>query len=279
MCAVRVERKNKMNRIEYSRVKAQVNIQGDDTYEIILNRCEEVCIHVNENIQATLLLKLENIEKVNIIMEIAAGAKIRLLHHFSSDVILKEEANLFYNATLESGFYILDDITSHVYARYYLKDKEAEVNLITSTIASEQNEFDVECVHEVGMTSSHMENYAICKESGKYKIVASGKIKKGARGSKSHQSTRVLTMGEKQNASVTPLLLIDENDVEASHASALGAMNEDHLYYLQTRGLNETQALGLLTLSYVLPILRIVENSDFHQEIEKEIESKVGLTC
>ena len=56
-------------------------------------------------------------------------------------------------------------------------------------------------------------------------------------------------------------------------------MNEDHLYYLKTRGLNDTQALGLLTLSYVLPLLRIIEDSSFEETIEKEIESKVGLSC
>ena len=173
----------------------------------------------------------------------------------------------------------LDEIETDINVKYYLKENDAEAMVLTSTLSGAKNVFDVECIHEVAMTSSMMENYAISKENGNYVITASGKILKGAYGSKSHQSTRVLTMGEKQNASVTPLLLIDENDVEASHACAVGAMNEDHLYYLKTRGLNDTQALGLLTLSYVLPLLRIIEDSSFEETIEKEIESKVGLSC
>ena len=154
----------------------------------------------------------------------------------------------------------------------------ASSNAKTKYWAYHSTKLDVDVSH-LDSDLSMMENYAISKESGNYTITASGKILKGAYGSKSHQSTRVLTMGEKQNASVTPLLLIDENDVEASHACAVGAMNEDHLYYLKTRGLNDTQALGLLTLSYVLPLLRIVEGSSFEEIIEKEIESKVGLSC
>ena len=279
MFVVRVERKNKMNRILYSKKQETIQIQESTSYEIVLNNCEEVLIQVSEKVNAILFLKLENIQKLNIKMEIAEHAQLRFLHHFTNDIDIIENVDIQANAKLDVGFYILDRLASHIAAHYYLKAVDANVNLITSTIASAQNEFDVECIHEVEMTSSHMEHYAICKEDGVLQMVASGKIEKGARSSKSHQSTRVLTMGNKQNASVTPLLFIDENDVEASHACALGAMNEDHLYYLQTRGLNQTQALGLLTLSYVLPILRIVEDSDFQEQIQEEIESKVGLTC
>lgn len=263
----------------YTQSKETITLAQNDAYEIVLDGVLEAQIEIEEHVKAVVLLKLTNTDTMQISLQVKEGAEVSLLHQNEANINLKETADIYGYATLKSGFYVLDEIETNMDVKYFLKESEANATVLTSTLSARKNTYDVECVHEVPYTSSMMENYAISKESGNYTITASGKIVKGAHGSKSHQSTRVLTMGEKQNASVTPLLLIDENDVEASHACAVGAMNEDHLYYLKTRGLNETQALGLLTLSYVLPLLRIVEGSEFEESVEKEIESKVGLSC
>lgn len=263
----------------YTKDKEIIVLSANDTYEIVLDGVLEAQIEIKEHVKAVVLLKLTNTKDMQISLQVKEGAEVSLLHQNEETLNLKETADIYGYATLKSGFYVLDEIDTNMDVKYRLKASEANASVLTSTISACKNTYDVECIHEVAFTSSIMENYAISKENGNYTITASGKIVKGAHGSKSHQSTRVLTMGDKQNASVTPLLLIDENDVEASHACAVGAMNEDHLYYLKTRGLNETQALGLLTLSYVLPLLRIVEGSEFEERIQKEIESKVGLSC
>lgn len=268
-----------MNSISYSGAQETLRIQKAGSYEISLDGCQEFSLHIEEEVEATLYLSMNKSELVKVNLDVAQGAKLNLLHHFHQEVNLQEIAMIHQDASLSTGFYVLETLKMSVNAKYHLKASEAKVSFISSTISNSNTEYDIECIHESPFTTSQMENYAISKEMGNYKIIASGKINKGAHGSKSHQSTRVLTMGEKQNASVTPLLLIDENDVEASHASAIGSMNEDHLYYLQTRGLNQNQALGLLTLSYILPILKIVENTDFYDRVKEEIESKVGIIC
>ena len=74
-----------------------------------------------------------------------------------------------------------------------------------------------------------------------------------------------------------PVLLIDENEVKASHATTLGQPDENQLYYLQTRGLSRSQALGLLTLGYLLPISELFDNEEIKEKLKNEIEKKVGL--
>lgn len=268
-----------MNSIKYSELKENLIIKNAGDYEITLDGCQEFSLQIEEGIEATLFLSLNKSKLIKVNLDVAQGAKLNLLHHFHQEVHLQENAMIHQDASLSTGFYVLETLAMSVNAKYYLKASKANINVISSTISNSNTKYNIECIHEYPFTTSQMDNYAITKEMGNYKIVASGKIIKGAHGSKSHQSTRVLTMEEKQNASVTPLLLIDENDVEASHACAIGSMNEDHLYYLQTRGLNQLQALGLLTLSYILPILRIVEDTDFYDRVKEEIESKVGIIC
>ena len=74
-----------------------------------------------------------------------------------------------------------------------------------------------------------------------------------------------------------PLLLIDENDVKASHALTIGQPDEDQLYYLQSRGLTTKQAVGLLSIGYFLPVIELIDNEEEKVQLRQEMESKVGL--
>lgn len=122
-----------------------------------------------------------------------------------------------------------------------------------------------------------MENYAVVEDGAHYHMEATGKIIRGAYESNSHQKTRVLTMSEQHDSEVVPVLLIDENDVKASHATTLGQPDENQLYYLQTRGLSRKQALGLLTVGYIMPITELFEQEAIRNALKDEIEMKVGL--
>lgn len=108
-------------------------------------------------------------------------------------------------------------------------------------------------------------------------MVANGNILKGAFDSASHQETRVLTLGKDHETKVIPLLLIDENDVKASHALTIGEPDENQLYYLQSRGLSKETALGLLSVGYFMPVIRQIENEDLREQLREEMERKVGI--
>ena len=57
----------------------------------------------------------------------------------------------------------------------------------------------------------------------------------------------------------------------------LGQPDADQLYYLQTRGLNLEQALGLMSIGYFLPVIEQIENKDLREQIQCRVEEKVGL--
>ena len=124
-----------------------------------------------------------------------------------------------------------------------------------------------------------MENYSIVLQGGRYRMEATGKIEKGARGAKSHQTSRALTFDAQQTATILPKLLIDENDVEASHATTIGQMDENQMYYLQSRGLSEDEAIRLVTIGYLLPIARISDDPKLQEALAQEIETKVNEVC
>ena len=74
---------------------------------------------------------------------------------------------------------------------------------------------------------------------------------------------------------VSPILCIDENDVQASHAAVVGQINEDHLFYLVSRGIKEKDAKKLITLGYLMPILDHFKDEATSEIIKKNIEERV----
>lgn len=171
---------------------------------------------------------------------------------------------------------LADGVSEHSLVGEHL-GREARIEVHTATLGSADKHWRMELIHQHPHTYAFMENYCVVEDAIKLDVEAIGNIKKGAYGSESHQKTRVLTMSERHNAQVVPVLYIDENDVKASHAMTLGQPDEEQLYYLQTRGITREMALGLLSIGYFLPIIERISNSELREEIRCSVEEKVGL--
>lgn len=263
-------------------ISININKDGLYRYAYEINGEETFNLEIAENVHATCILDFKGSTfSLHKQIKLFANSSLHILYRNECDAYTSNEIiQLYEYANMSVGYFELDENKAEVNAVYELLEAEANVDVVTTTLAKCKKAYNITCDHKHPNTYSNIENYAINDQFGELNIVASGKIEKGAKGSKSHQSTRVLTLADsdKEKVSVTPLLLIDENDVEASHACGIGEMNEDHLYYLQTRGLDKRAALGLLTLSYILPILKVVEEEkEVKEEMEALIQRKVGL--
>ena len=104
-----------------------------------------------------------------------------------------------------------------------------------------------------------------------------GTITKGQHGSASHQTNKIIVFDPECYASANPYLFIDDFDVKASHAAGVGKMDEEHLYYLESRGLSKTQSMQLITYGYLKPVVEIVENKMLRERFESVL-AKVGAS-
>lgn len=259
----------------------ELNIQSSGFQRIQLP-AEEDClrIRVDKRVHASLLLTYSGGKKPLISsLDIADEASLTLMmkHTGLEKANLEQKGILGKDSRLEVAFCELEDNSCQIDAVYMLPHTGGSVTVKSASIVSQKKEFKIRCVHESPYTTGLMEHYAVVKERGSYRMEACGKIEKGAHESASHQTTRVLTMSKEHDSEVLPVLLIDENDVKASHATTLGQPDENQLYYLQSRGLSRKQALGLLTLGYLLPISELFADEQLQEELKNEIETKVGL--
>ena len=108
--------------------------------------------------------------------------------------------------------------------------------------------------HEVGRTEGLVESYGICQEQSRLVFTGVSQIRKHASKSLTRQSAKIIVFDEKCLGRCSPILKIDENDVRASHAAVVGKLNDDHLFYLLSRGIDIKEARKLITQGYLMPI-------------------------
>lgn len=245
-----------------------------------LNVENDIDIQIGKRVNASLYLTYTGTEtSLNCTYNIEDGAVVNVFIRYDKEVELEEKLEVAAgrDAAVNYACYVMNEKPLQMNAKIKLMGTGADFKFHSTVLADAKQHFDVEIMHEAPYTTGIMENYAVVKEGADYKMTACGTIAKGNHDSSSHQTTRVLTLSENQKSEVTPLLLIDENNVKASHATTLGQPDENQLYYLQTRGLNKKQALGLLTIGYFLPILDYLNDDAMKEELQREIETKVGL--
>jgi len=81
------------------------------------------------------------------------------------------------------------------------------------------------------------------------------RVEKGAAGTNAFQTNRNLVLHEGAHADSVPNLEIEDNDVRCSHASAVGPVDPDQLFYLESRGVPTPAAERLIALGFLGEVL------------------------
>ena len=99
-------------------------------------------------------------------------------------------------------------------------------------------------------------------------------IAKDARGTVAHQTNRNLLLSPESSAESVPNLEIENNDVKCSHASAVGPIDEDHRYYLESRGVPPSEAERLIVLGFFAELLARVPDDALRSELVAAVGEK-----
>lgn len=84
------------------------------------------------------------------------------------------------------------------------------------------------------------------------------RVEKGASGTNAFQTNRNLVLAEGAHADSVPTLEIEENDVRCSHASAVGPIDEEQRFYLESRGVPTEVADRLIVSGFLDDVLERV---------------------
>lgn len=187
---------------------------------------------------------------------------------------IKEAFDLKQNSDLFASFVEFSNGDHKKITTFALNEQGSNVHSRSANIIENAMDWKMYAHHYDHHTTAQLDNYAVGLENSEFNMKVVGHIFQGRKKSETHQVTRVLNLSDHLQSSVAPELLIDENDVAASHACTMGQPNPEEIYYLQSRGLSKGEALKLLILGYLLIAVEDMEE-DVKEHITDLIQKKI----
>lgn len=108
--------------------------------------------------------------------------------------------------------------------------------------------------HKVGESTSNLGIKGVFFDQAKFFYQGLIRMEKDAQKSHAYQKNQNLILSDEAFVSSEPKLEILANDVFCTHGSTTGRLNEEQIYYLQTRGLSKKQAENLLIKGFIKEI-------------------------
>lgn len=134
-------------------------------------------------------------------------------------------------------------------------------------------------VHDVRTLQDHVAPSTVsdllCKGAvaGSARSIYSGliRMRPGAVHADAMQSNHNLVLGEDAHADSVPNLDIQENDVRCSHASSVGPVDSDQIFYLESRGVPPERAERLIVLGFFNDIIQRCPVPSLQPRLRQEV--------
>ena len=153
---------------------------------------------------------------------------------------------------------------------------EANLKIVTLGVKEQKTYFNSEVINQGLSSKGDILQHGVLLDKSHIVFNGVGFIVKGATGSNAYQSSRMLTLSSEAKADANPMLLIDENDVMAGHGASLGRIDEEQLYYLQSRGLTRKESSRLLVHGFLSPVISELTVDKIKELVTVLIDEKIN---
>lgn len=261
-----------------------VEVDGDSTLLIEYHDAlyEKFIINIKKgDVKLTEVYNIKynkNLDKVIIVND---NANLTRFHYINNDENINLIENIYINknSKIKDAFIDLTNSNMINTVYYHLIKEGAAANVRVGVLGHNASEKKVivEMNHIAPNTSSTMDNYGVAKDHTNLTIDGVGRITKGQYNSSSHQVNKIIVFDPTAKASANPYLFIDEHEVSASHGASVGKINEDHLYYLQSRGLSKNEAMNLVIQGYFAPVIEYISTNEQKDLFLEMLQEKVAM--
>ena len=202
-------------------------------HELVIDVEDDAILHLS-------LLSDSSVEKLNLVANLGLNSKLVVFYaDFSSEI---NKTDVVINLNKENA--------------------EATWKLASLSSRKDKKDIIVSVYHNAPSTFAKVDNYGVAKDNSKLLFAGTSHILNGMSKSKTQQNAKIMVFDENCIATCKPILKIDENDIEASHAAVVGKISDDHIFYLTSRGLTLEESKMIITLGYLKPIFKGFNDED-----------------
>ena len=163
--------------------------------------------------------------------------------------------------------------------RVFLNKENSTANISGIILSNNKDESDVFCkVTHIGRTSKSDQNWRLISAKSS-KTAINGKIcvNKNAKGSDASFYSKSLLLNRKAISFSKPELEILEDDVKCKHGASFGEIDNNSIFYMQSRGIKKKDAIILLIHAFINEIgLDIEDNSELSGNLIDEFFNQIN---
>jgi Fe-S cluster assembly protein SufB len=220
---------------------------------------------------------------VEIIVKKGARVRYTTIQNWSTNVynLVTKRAAAYQDAVMEWVDGNLGSKITMKYPSVYLMEPGAHGEILSLAFAGPGQHQDAggKIVHVAPNTTSTIISKSISKGGGRTSYRGLLKVYPGAENSKSNVRCDALLLDEASRSDTYPVMEIDEENVTIGHEATVSKVGEEQLFYLQSRGIDETEATKMIVNGFVEPIVKELPMEyaiELNRLIELQMEGSVG---
>jgi FeS assembly protein SufB len=167
------------------------------------------------------------------------------------------------------------------YPSVYLMGPKASGEVLSVAYAGpgQHQDAGAKMVHAAPETTSTIVSKSISKDGGMTTYRGLVHVDEGAKGAKSFVRCDALLLDDESVSETKPYMEVGERDARIGHEATVSKVGDDQLFYLMSRGLSESQAMGMIVNGFIEPITRTLPMEyavEWSRLIELQMEGSVG---
>lgn len=253
----------------------RLDISGDGTYSE-----KRVDIHAPEGQTVTVFETLRSEDKLLVRTElhVEKDARVRLvqIQNAAHDSLLRLETD---GRCAENGQVELIQILlgrGDVYSdgHFALNGTGAGFQAGIGYLGQKQQTVDLNLVvdHWGQKTTSEINAAGALKDDARKTFRGTIDFKKGSTGSVGNEQETVLMLGDGAVNKTVPLILCAEENVVGNHGATIGELDEDTLFYFESRGISAAEAENIMARAAIERLARTLQDETAQAAILTELE-------
>lgn len=163
--------------------------------------------------------------------------------------------------------------------QFEMAGRESELLFLGLIVGKEKTKFPFETIskHLVPQTKAHYYVRAAMFDHSLVDYKGNIIIEKQAQLTDSYLAHHTLLLSNYARARTIPALEIEADDVKAGHAATIGKVDEEVLFYLQSRGINEKEAEMMLIEGFSEPELKMIEDEKLQEYLRQTLQQLLPI--
>jgi Fe-S cluster assembly protein SufB len=220
---------------------------------------------------------------VEIIVKKNARCRYTTIQNWSNNVynLVTKRAVAHEGATMEWVDGNLGSKVTMKYPAVWMLGDNAKGETLSIAFAGEGQHQDAgaKMVHAAPNTSSNIVSKSVARGGGRTSYRGLVQILEGATNAKSSVKCDALLVDDISRSDTYPYVDVREDDVSMGHEATVSKISVDQLFYLQSRGMTEDEAMAMIVRGFIEPIARELPMEyalELNRLIELQMEGAVG---